>query len=297
MVDLLNPPRNYGLGKTRSLDRRGKVPSDANLRGLAQTVSIDRRIQPTLAEALREIGVRATAGTGSEEAFAEGLIKFEAVATATDADASIAIMVRASVGDAFEEAGIYLDANVSGLGGASRIRIEADNVVISDGSDIDPVFEFVGGQLYLRNVVLVTAIDNDVVATDHVQDDAITAIWTNVGDTPSTGTFATINTTRRANTELIIIVTWASVAVVPAVGTDLTIGFQFKRGSTVLDATVAFLCLFDPDFTAPDHISTGGPYGSQAVDDDNVSGSQTYTFVMTAGEINGWRITMIERKK
>lgn len=169
-------------------------------------------------------------------------------------------------------------------GAVASIAIEAGAVVSINLAD---------------GAVITSKLADTAVTTAKVFDDAITAIWTNTGDTPSTGTFASIPVTRTAGTELIIQVTWASVAVDPTVGADLTIAFTFSRDATPLDTTIAFLCLFDPDFTggAGFHISTGGPYGSQCVDDDAVSGSFTYNFTMIAGEINAWRITMLERKK
>lgn len=281
-MNLTNPPLTRGLGLTKSFDRRGKVPGTPTTRGLAETVSFDGREQAPLDRQIKEIGVRASA-TSSElgEVTASSLIRFRSVAAVSGADASIAIQVRASVNDAFEEAGIYLDANVTGLGGASRIRLRADNIVIDDGTDESPVFEIVGGVLYLRDVVLVKKIDDNVVETSNIQNNAVTQVAAAEATSPSSGDVVEVTITRTAGTNAIILA--------------LALIDDFTRASSFATPSVTRLrifrdvtTLYDHNYRSPvvgvsetsDAINQLVLAGNEAiflVDEANVSGSFDYT--------------------
>lgn len=74
------------------------------------------------------------ATTGSGEA--EALFRFAAGSSPDGVAATIAFEARATVQDTFSAAGIYIDAGVTDLGGASRIRLSASEVLVIDPNGV-----------------------------------------------------------------------------------------------------------------------------------------------------------------
>jgi len=79
---------------------------------------------------------------------AEGLLKFEAVAAPTGVTSRIAIFTKATAGDAFAEAGIYIDSTaVEGGATESSILLLADKTTISNPDDPNSSVQFVDGKI------------------------------------------------------------------------------------------------------------------------------------------------------
>lgn len=90
--------------------------------------------------------------------FADGLVQFETRAAPSGVDARFAVMLRAGTGDAFKEAGFYLDLRTVGGVQRSEFAVLADRFVVTDGTDDGLPLLYEGGQLVLDVARIKTAI-------------------------------------------------------------------------------------------------------------------------------------------
>ncbi|UXT99926.1 phage tail protein [Agrobacterium tumefaciens] len=125
-------------------------------------------------EALSEslIGVSAELG----DRFAQGLVKFQAVAAPSGVDARFSVLLRGGAGDAYKDTGFFLELYTSGGVQRSRMAIKVDQFSVSDGTTAYSVFAIEGGVVKIINALIDMAqINNLIVGTSNIEPGAITA--------------------------------------------------------------------------------------------------------------------------
>jgi len=90
--------------------------------------------------------------------FASGLVKFEAQAAPGGVDARFAVMLRAGTGDAFKEAGFYLDLKTVLGEQVSEFVVDADRFVVTDGAASGSPLVFEGSELKLNAARIGTVV-------------------------------------------------------------------------------------------------------------------------------------------
>jgi hypothetical protein len=133
---------------------------------------------------------------------ASGLFRAQTAATPTGADARIALSVSATSGGSATTAAIFLDAMT---GGASRLVMIADQVSITNGTDLaalSDAFEFIGGVFYAKSAVI------PILTFDHITGGTLDAGSVNAG---------TLNVAHIVGTDLIQVFSYAALT-----GTILT---------------------------------------------------------------------------
>ncbi|WP_085025600.1 phage tail protein [Ensifer aridi] len=128
---------------------------------LAQSITIlSAGIANNLARVIAEETARATADTALASSitgvsadvngrFAEGLVKFEAVSAPTGVDARFSVMLRAGTSDSFKVSGFFVEIYTESGTQKSRMAIEADQFVVTDGNERHYPLVFSGGVLKL----------------------------------------------------------------------------------------------------------------------------------------------------
>lgn len=125
-------------------------------------------------EALSEslLGVSAELG----DRFAQGLVKFQAVAAPSGVDARFSVLLRGGAGDAYKDTGFFLELYTSGGVQRSRMAIKVDQFSVSDGTTAYSVFAIEGGVVKIINALIDMAqINNLIVGTSNIEPGAITA--------------------------------------------------------------------------------------------------------------------------
>ena len=111
----------------------------------------------------------------TSEGAAEGLFRIALTSAPTGVGSSIALQARATTDDTWYESGIYLDAGVTALGGASRIRMKADSLQFSDNdTSLYPLLEITDDELRIRGTVKAQALVSDLITSDHIKGGQIT---------------------------------------------------------------------------------------------------------------------------
>ncbi len=81
--------------------------------------------------------------------FAEGLVKFEAVAAPAGVDARFSVMLRAGTNQSFKVSGFYIELYTQGGGQKSRMAIQVDQFLVFSGNSGHLPFVFENGELKL----------------------------------------------------------------------------------------------------------------------------------------------------
>ncbi len=130
-------------------------------------------------EALSEslLGVSAELG----DRFAQGLVKFQAVAAPSGVDARFSVLLRGGVGQAYKDTGFFLELYTFAGFQRSRMAIKVDQFSVSDGTTAYSVFAIEGGVVKIINALIDMAqINNLIVGTSNIDPGAITAAASNV---------------------------------------------------------------------------------------------------------------------
>ena len=125
-------------------------------------------------EALSEslLGVSAELG----DRFAQGLVKFQAVAAPSGVDARFSVLLRGGVGETYKDTGFFLELYTAGGVQRSRMAIKVDQFSVSDGTTAYSVFAIEGGVVKIINALIDMAqINNLIVGTSNIEPGAITA--------------------------------------------------------------------------------------------------------------------------
>ncbi|MBP2540406.1 hypothetical protein J2768_002843 [Agrobacterium tumefaciens] len=154
--------QRVGLVSASVADANAKIITEQTAR-----VSADQ----TLAESL--IGVTAELG----DRFAQGLIKFQAVAAPAGVDARFSVLLRGGIGQAYKDTGFFLELYTFAGFQRSRMAIKVDQFSVSDGTTSYSVLAIEGGVVKIINAIIDMAqINNLVVGTSNIAGGAITAV-------------------------------------------------------------------------------------------------------------------------
>lgn len=128
-----------------------------------------------------------------EGAFADGAIRFEAVAAPGGVNARYSLLVRGSVNGDYLESGFFLEIYTEGGVLKSRMNVVAQQFSIAAGTSATPVFAVIAGEVYMINAKIQQAqIDNLIVGTSNLAPSAVTAFNYNrvaTGPLNTTGNF------------------------------------------------------------------------------------------------------------
>ncbi|MES4990996.1 phage tail protein [Agrobacterium radiobacter] len=129
-------------------------------------VSADRALSESLLGVSAELGDR----------FAQGLVKFQAVAAPSGVDARFSVLLRGGVGETYKDTGFFLELYTSGGVQRSRMAIKVDQFSVSDGTTAYSVFAIEGGVVKIINALIEQAqINNLMVGTSNIAPNAVTA--------------------------------------------------------------------------------------------------------------------------
>ena len=126
-------------------------------------------------EALAEsvLGVSAELG----DRFAQGLIKFQAVAAPTGVDARFSVLLRSGIGQAYKDTGFFLELYTFAGIQRSRMAIKVDQFSVSDGTTAYSVFAIEGGVVKIINALIDQAqINNLLVGTSNISPGAVSRV-------------------------------------------------------------------------------------------------------------------------
>lgn len=113
----------------------------------AVAVESTARVDGDEALATQITAVRAEIGSG----FADGAVRFEAVATPEGVSARYAILLRAEDDGEYLETGLFLEVFSEGGQLRSRVSVAAQQFLVSDGTVSAPVFAVVNGDVFIVN--------------------------------------------------------------------------------------------------------------------------------------------------
>lgn len=154
--------QRVGLVSASVADANAKIITEQTAR-----VSADQALAETLLGVSSELGDR----------FAQGLIKFQAVAAPAGVDARFSVLLRGGVGQAYKDTGFFLELYTFAGFQRSRMAIKVDQFSISDGTTAYSVFAIEGGVVKIINALIDQAqINNLVVGTSNIAPGAITAV-------------------------------------------------------------------------------------------------------------------------
>ncbi|RVM36761.1 DUF1983 domain-containing protein, partial [Sinorhizobium meliloti] len=81
--------------------------------------------------------------------FAQGLVKFEAVAAPTGVDARFSVLLRAGTNQSFKVSGFYVELYTEGGVQKSRMAVQADQFLVTSGNSRHYPLVFENGELKL----------------------------------------------------------------------------------------------------------------------------------------------------
>lgn len=115
-----------------------------------------------------------------DENFAEGLVKFEAVASPSGVLARFSVLVRAALNQEYLSSGFFLEVYSEGGQLKSRMVVSAQQFLVAADTVSRPVFAVIGEQVYIVNARIQQAqIDNLLVGTSNIAPSAVTAFAEN----------------------------------------------------------------------------------------------------------------------
>ncbi|WP_085032250.1 phage tail tip fiber protein [Ensifer aridi] len=139
-------------------ERRVRV---SETEALAQTITIlSASVASAAAKLIEEETARVTADSALASSitavsadvngrFAEGLVKFEAVSAPDGVDARFSVMLRAGTNQSFKVSGFFVEIYTEGGVQKSRMAIEADQFIVTDGNERHYPLVYQGGVLKL----------------------------------------------------------------------------------------------------------------------------------------------------
>lgn len=153
--------QRVGLVSASIDDANAKIITEETAR-----VSADQALSESLLGVSAELGDR----------FAQGLVKFQAVAAPSGVDARFSVLLRGGVGQTYKDTGFFLELYTSGGVQRSRMAIKVDQFSVSDGATAYAVFAIEGGVVKIINALIDMAqINNLIVGTSNIEPGAITA--------------------------------------------------------------------------------------------------------------------------
>jgi hypothetical protein len=135
-----------------------------------QITSLDAEVDGNLARLIQEETARADGDSSLATSingvsadfngrFAQGLVKFEAVAAPTGVDARFSVLLRAGTNQSFKVSGFYVELYTEGGVQKSRMAVQADQFLVTSGNSRHYPMVFENGELKLAiaNIGTVTA--------------------------------------------------------------------------------------------------------------------------------------------
>ncbi|TGR71430.1 phage tail protein [bacterium M00.F.Ca.ET.194.01.1.1] len=160
--------QRVGLVSASVDDANAKIITEETAR-----VSADQALSESLLGVSAELGDR----------FAQGLVKFQAVAAPSGVDARFSVLLRGGAGQTYKDTGFFLELYTSGGVQRSRMAIKVDQFSVSDGSAAYAVFAIEGGVVKIINALIDQAqINNLMVGTSNIAPGAITGAFTVSGE-------------------------------------------------------------------------------------------------------------------
>ena len=165
--------QRVGLVSASVEDANAKIITEETAR-----VSADEALAESLIGVSSELGDR----------FAQGLVKFQAVAAPSGVDARFSVLLRGGVGQAYKDTGFFLELYTFAGFQRSRMAIKVDQFSVSDGNTAYSVFAIEGGVVKIINALIDMAqINNLIVGTSNINPGAITNIeYAESGGGPNT---------------------------------------------------------------------------------------------------------------
>lgn len=172
--------QRVGLVSASVEDANAKIIMEQTAR-----VTADQALSESLLGVSSELGDR----------FAQGLVKFQAVAAPSGVDARFSVLLRGGVGQAYKDTGFFLELYTFAGFQRSRMAIKVDQFSVSDGTTAYSVFAIEGGVVKIINALIDQAqINNLMVGTSNILPGAIS--WAqsySFGNTPEGGASTTSN--------------------------------------------------------------------------------------------------------
>lgn len=166
--------RRVRVTETEALAQRVGLVS-ASVDDVSAKIVTEETARVSADEALAEslLGVNAELG----ERFAEGLVKFQAVAAPTGVDARFSVLLRGGIGQAYKDTGFFLELYTFAGFQRSRMAVKVDQFSISDGNAAYSVFAVEGGVVKIINAMIEQAqINNLMVGTSNIDPGAVTVV-------------------------------------------------------------------------------------------------------------------------
>ncbi|MDE4577593.1 hypothetical protein LOF21_11075 [Sinorhizobium meliloti] len=125
-----------------------------------QITSLDAEVGDNLARLIQEETARAEGDSANATSingvsadfngrFAQGLVKFEAVAAPTGVDARFSVLLRAGTSQSFKVSGFYVELYTEGGVQKSRMAVQADQFLVTSGNSRHYPLVFENGELKL----------------------------------------------------------------------------------------------------------------------------------------------------
>ncbi|RVO34309.1 phage tail tip fiber protein [Sinorhizobium meliloti] len=125
-----------------------------------QITSLDAEVGDNLARLIQEESARADGDSANATSingvsadfngrFAQGLVKFEAVAAPTGVDARFSVLLRAGTNQSFKVSGFYVELYTEGGVQKSRMAVQADQFLVTSGNNRHYPLVFENGELKL----------------------------------------------------------------------------------------------------------------------------------------------------
>lgn len=177
------------IGQSKAEIQRVDRVSASQTKALAQAIQL---VQASVSDVSAAVATESTARVDGDEAlatqitavraeidagFADGAVRFEAIAAPEGVTARYAVLLRAEFEGEYLETGLYLDIVTEGGQLRSRIALAANQVTISDGTIAAPVFAVIDGEVYIVNAKITQAqIENLQVGTSNIVPGAISVV-------------------------------------------------------------------------------------------------------------------------
>ncbi|AEG04584.1 phage tail protein [Sinorhizobium meliloti] len=134
--------------------------ADADSALSSRITSLDAEVDGNLARLIQEETARADGDSANATSingvsadfngrFAQGLVKFEAVAAPTGVDARFSVLLRAGTSQSFKVSGFYVELYTEGGVQKSRMAVQADQFLVTSGNNRHYPLVFENGELKL----------------------------------------------------------------------------------------------------------------------------------------------------
>ncbi|MDX0264808.1 phage tail protein [Sinorhizobium meliloti] len=143
-----------------AIQAEGTARADADSALSSSITSLDAEVDGNLARLIQEETARANGDSANATSingvsadfngrFAQGLVKFEAVAAPAGVDARFSVLLRAGTSQSFKVSGFYVELYTEGGVQKSRMAVQADQFLVTSGNNRHYPLVFENGELKL----------------------------------------------------------------------------------------------------------------------------------------------------